>query len=602
MEGRERGLILRLCAAVQAVVGLSFLVYALSVPDSFGVSVTVKLLVGGIAVATHAVIAALPWERWMAKRDMRAAAGLHVAVTITGLVIAMVLNGGPGNDLLWGAAVALVYSGVLLPLREHAVATAGVLGAIIITLVWGGRPLPVVPLIALPAMAILSGIATAIVRRARDDDASGRERAERSELALRAVAGSLGESITGDRQKILDAAAQAAGEIRNDMAGVYWLTPDGRHVTYAATVGLPEELRNLMAPIGHGLMGEVQRRCEIVVMTDYQAFDDAMPRYVELGLQAAIGAPIRQHGEIVGMLVGGRRTAGEYSADEIAAFELLATNTERALEMSEQVVADRRVLSHLREIERMKHDFVTTVSHELRTPLTIINGITETLVRHQSSLPDEQMGLLLGRMHTNAESLTAIVKTLLDTAAIDQGILLAHVQPFEATEVIGGAIHRLRGLFSDNHLNMMAPSTISLLGDAGLIERVIDNLIVNAQRHTPAGINVTVRATTHDDDCEIAVIDDGPGIPPEDQQRILKRFERGGDPNARPRGGLGLGLSLCAEILRLHDAELRLTSSPGRTVFAFTLPLAHLTGPLTIPAAPAVPIPSTTGYPMDGAW
>lgn len=600
MQGRERGLLLRLSASIQGCVVAALTIYAVVVPSSFGISTSVKVVVGATLVVVHVFDALLPWQRWMAERDRPYVVRVHMALSVAVLSILMVRHAGATQNLLWATALVLVYSGILLRLREHVAITFFLLGlAVWIRLASGGAIAPV-PLIVLPAIALLSGFGSAIVERARTVEATGRERAERSESALRAVADSLGDSITGDRQKILDATVQAAADIRNDMAGVYWLTPDGRHATYAATVGIPDEQRNRLTPVGNGLMGEVQRRGETVVWTDYQTAETAMPQYVDMGLEAGIGTPLRRHGEVIGMLVGGRRAVGAYSDEEVAAFDLLGRNAERALEMSEQVLADRRVLAHLREIDRMKHDFVTTVSHELRTPLTIINGITETLVRHQSSLPEDQLGLLLGRLHTNAESLTAIVKTLLDTAAIDQGILLAHLEPFEATTVVSGAIDRLRGLFSDNHLNLMADSEVEVLGDAALIERVIDNLIVNAQRHTPAGIHVTVRVTQLGNECEVAVLDDGPGIPAEDQDRILQRFERGGSPNERPRGGLGLGLSLCAEILKLHHAELNLTSTPGRTMFAFRLPLARH------PAADAVelppPIPSTTGYPMDGTW
>ena len=102
-----------------------------------------------------------------------------------------------------------------------------------------------------------------------------------------------------------------------------------------------------------------------------------------------------------------------------------------------------------------------------------------------------------------------------------------------------------------------------VVGDGDLLARVVDNLLTNAERHTPAGTTVRIEARIVGDECTVVVRDDGPGINQADLHRITERFTRGGELHTRPSRGLGLGLALADQILRLHGTRLLVTSPPG---------------------------------------
>lgn len=113
------------------------------------------------------------------------------------------------------------------------------------------------------------------------------------------------------------------------------------------------------------------------------------------------------------------------------------------------------------------------------------------------------------------------------------------------------------------------------MGDAFLLERVVENLLSNAAKHTPRGTRVEVSARSDTTVVEISVTDSGPGMSEDDLKHVGQKFYRGGDPNARPTKGIGLGLALVREILELHGSALAVESRVGEgSRFAFRLPLA----------------------------
>jgi signal transduction histidine kinase len=114
-----------------------------------------------------------------------------------------------------------------------------------------------------------------------------------------------------------------------------------------------------------------------------------------------------------------------------------------------------------------------------------------------------------------------------------------------------------------------------VMADASLIDRVVENLLSNASKHTRPGTEVRLEAKTEADMARVSVVDDGPGISPDDLRHLGERFFRGGDPNTRTTRGTGLGLALAKEVLRLHGTDLEVQSEIGRgSRFSFRLPLA----------------------------
>ncbi len=258
--------------------------------------------------------------------------------------------------------------------------------------------------------------------------------------------------------------------------------------------------------------------------------------------------------------------------------ELALTDAEEArADLAAQVAAERAVNDRLRELDELKDDFVSIASHELRTPLAVILGLSQTLSHRWERLEDEQRRDLAGRVESHARSLEGIVATLLDTARLQRGALEPRHEPVQVQALVGASMHRMAILLRDHrvqvHVDVLGDACV--IGDRALLDRVLDNLLSNAARHTPPGTLVDVVAEQVGDEVRFAVADAGPGVRPEELDRLGQRFYRAGDPDARTRDGVGLGLALVSDVLDVLDSRLEVSSELGAgTTFAFRLPYA----------------------------
>jgi two-component system, OmpR family, phosphate regulon sensor histidine kinase PhoR len=237
-------------------------------------------------------------------------------------------------------------------------------------------------------------------------------------------------------------------------------------------------------------------------------------------------------------------------------------------------------------------DFLAVVSHEIRTPLTAIGGIGATLERRWETIGDDLRRELVGRLNANARVLDEIVSTMLDISRIESGTLTVSLQTVHLTEQLRQLTDRLSSLFNHHEVSVVAEEGLLVEADRLLIDRVVENLLVNAVRHTRAETHIWLEAGRRGDHVAVAVRDDGDGIPEHELTRLGERFYRGGDPRSRPARGTGLGLALVVEVLRLHGEELDIKSEVGRgSCFSFRLRAASSQAPRYHP----IPEPSRVG-------
>jgi len=227
------------------------------------------------------------------------------------------------------------------------------------------------------------------------------------------------------------------------------------------------------------------------------------------------------------------------------------------------------------ELDRMKSDFIANVSHELRTPLTAIEGIGVTLERHFGTLDEKTQREFLGHLNANATSLHQIITTLLDFSRIEAGRLELDPREVNVRAWLETLMTRLRSVVESHRVTLSAPEEVVVRGDPVLLDRVVENLLANAVKHTPEGTRVTLSARAENGRATISVSDEGPGIPSEELSHLGTRFFRGGDSATRQTRGTGLGLAFAREILRLHGTDLEVESEPGRgSRFSFSLPVS----------------------------
>jgi signal transduction histidine kinase len=184
-------------------------------------------------------------------------------------------------------------------------------------------------------------------------------------------------------------------------------------------------------------------------------------------------------------------------------------------------------------------------------------------------------------VNRNADVLAATINNLLDVSQLEAGRLEPRPEPFDVGELVRRSVDRLTTLFGGRRVSVAADVGLFVMADPRLIERVIDNLVSNAAKHTPDTAQVTITASSLNGAprARVAVSDDGPGIGPADLDHLGERFYRGSDALSRRISGTGLGLALARELVELHGEHLEIDSELGRgSTFAFNLPLVGRMG------------------------
>jgi two-component system, OmpR family, phosphate regulon sensor histidine kinase PhoR len=231
-------------------------------------------------------------------------------------------------------------------------------------------------------------------------------------------------------------------------------------------------------------------------------------------------------------------------------------------------------LTRLKQLERTRQEFVANVSHELRTPLSLIKGYVETLLDGAKDNP-EVAAKFLQTIDRNAERLKLLIEDLLTISELESGRVKLNLQPVALRPLIEKVLADFKSRAEAKQLKLLDESAdLHVRGDASRLEQVLCNLIDNAIKYGRNQGTVFVRARpVNGRQVEVAVEDDGPGIPPESLERIFERFYRVDKARSREQGGTGLGLSIVKHIVANHGGKTWAKSELGRgSVFYFTVP------------------------------
>lgn len=235
-------------------------------------------------------------------------------------------------------------------------------------------------------------------------------------------------------------------------------------------------------------------------------------------------------------------------------------------------------IQELEERENYRREFIGNVSHELKTPIFSVQGFTETLL--DGALNDDDVNrTFLNKILHNVTRLENLARDLSAITKIETGEMEMSMEAFDLRTLFDEVHESLE--LKANKNNVTLQSTVSdnlpsVSGDRDRIHRVIVNLVDNAIKYNDDGGTVVLRATSAGPrEVEIAVEDDGIGIPAEHLSRLTERFYRVDKSRSRNQGGTGLGLAIVKHILGAHDQELRVESTLGKgSTFYFRLPSA----------------------------
>ena len=223
------------------------------------------------------------------------------------------------------------------------------------------------------------------------------------------------------------------------------------------------------------------------------------------------------------------------------------------------------------ESERLRNSLLSAISHDLRTPLASLVGLADTLQMTHPAPTGQQLEVIQS-MRNSATRMNALVNNLLDMARLESGAVQLNRQWQPLEEVIGSALGACAHALEKRPITVnLSPDLPLLHFDAGLLERVLVNVLENACKYTPEGTPIEIRARAESDNVVVCIDDHGPGLPRGREEAIFEKFERGRRESATP--GVGLGLAICRAIMQAHGGTIRgETLREGGASFIITLP------------------------------
>jgi len=233
----------------------------------------------------------------------------------------------------------------------------------------------------------------------------------------------------------------------------------------------------------------------------------------------------------------------------------------------------------LRESERLYSALLNSISHELRTPLATITGASSNLLDPNTGTNEAARTELTRDIQDAADRLNQLVENLLDMSRLESGRLAMKLDWCDVGEVVAAAVQRVEKCMAQHPLTIdLAPNLPLIKIDFVLMEQVLVNLLNNICNYTPAGSPATIAAVPINGKVKLAVSDSGPGLPPDDLDRVFDKFYRA--PGVAT-GGTGLGLSICRGLVEAHRGTLTAENIPGGGVrFAIQLPVDDLPPPV----------------------
>ncbi len=247
-------------------------------------------------------------------------------------------------------------------------------------------------------------------------------------------------------------------------------------------------------------------------------------------------------------------------------------------------VAIVRDISQIREVDRLKSEFVSMVSHDLRTPLAVIKGYAATLLNPLLKLDEERQRRFIKGINDASDRLTRLIDNILSVSRLESGRFKLNPQTFDLSEVVLRVAQSFRSSSGKHQIVVNLPGdSLRIRADRDQIEQVLTNLLGNAVKYSPEGGEIAVTVRVGDGEIGIEVSDQGIGIPRSQISRVFEKYYRGDEAVARRVSGTGLGLYICKSIVEAHGGRIWVESEPGHgSTFHISLP----TGVRPLPAEP----------------
>ena len=384
------------------------------------------------------------------------------------------------------------------------------------------------------------------------------------------------ESV-GQLAAIVEASDDAITRTARDGTVVTWNPSAERLFGYKADEILGEPLSLLVPSDRLDELSSVARRINSGAGAENHETRGLRRDGTEVGVSLTV-SPIRDaEGSVTGAAVIARDIT-ELKRQQAQLEALLAKErvARTDAEDAQQALAEQN--ERLRELDRLKDDFISLVSHELRTPLTSIQGYLELLLDGGAGELGAEQARFLTVVDRNSRRLMQLVGDLLFMAQVEAGKLALELDEVDLSEVIGECLEAAQPIADERQLELIAEvqEIPTMLGDRSRLGQVLDNLVSNALKFTPHSGRVSVRVSAEGDDALVEIVDTGVGIPVDEQDRLFERFFRSSNATEQAIPGTGLGLTIAKTIVERHEGSITIESVEGAgTTVRVRLPVRH---------------------------
>jgi PAS domain S-box-containing protein len=432
------------------------------------------------------------------------------------------------------------------------------------------------------SLSILSGQAMAALERLQ-----ARETLERRNTYLAASA-EIGRLVTSTLN--LNTIFTRTVNLINDrfgfyFASIYEIDEDGFHaIMREGTGGAGETMKIQRYRVSVGaqsVIGKATDTGETVIVNNVYDEQIHQPNPLLLDTQSEIAIPLKVGGKVLGVIDIQSKAAQAFTADDISVLQSLADQVAVAINNAKLYDESQELVKNLQEVDQLKSQFLANMSHELRTPLNSIIGFSRVILKGIDGPVTEMQGQDLTAIYNSGQHLLRLINDILDLARIEAGKMELNFEEVDLSEMIHSVFSTAKGLVKEKPVKLLekvSQGMPTVRGDTMRVRQVLLNLIANASKFTDEG-SITVqtevqRASNGKLEALINVIDTGPGISQEGQEKLFKAFSQVDGSATRKSGGSGLGLSICANLVQLHGGRIGVHSEEGNgSTFWFTVPL-----------------------------
>lgn len=338
--------------------------------------------------------------------------------------------------------------------------------------------------------------------------------------------------------------------------------------------GLTQPIKLAQQQILPALMEQAKSRRQLISQTD-QNGNNELPD----AEQTELAVPLILRGEVIGVLGIKRPQQTDWATEELAAVESVANQVTLALENSRLSAEQEKTIIKLKDLDRLKSEFLTSMSHELRTPLNAILGFSDVLLQGLDGELTEYAQNDIQMIYNSGQHLLTLINDILDINKIEAGMMDIFPEPLLVPPLVKDVMAASKTLLKEGVglISDIPEDLPEVYADNIRLKQILLNLVGNAAKFTKEG-SVTVKVAvspTKPTMMRFAVIDTGIGISQEEQAVVFERFKQAQGGNTKEYGGTGLGLTICTQLVQMHGGEIGVNSEKGvGSEFFFTIPLA----------------------------